>query len=214
MKGKLLLIVIFLLSNVTFAQSVGTYKAKKAETVKEKVVKPKKVKPEKIKPEKIKPEINAKRRGFFIMPEIGVEALAGDGGSFVGLVMDCIIGYEFNNYFAVGVGYGCSLEDGLVGGIVPVVLSGDLTNKSIFKTKKGKETTPYYSLKMHWYMKDEFCGFYKRAHNFYISPEFGIRINRSRIGVGLLFKDKNLGGYKTSGYKVGVSLKYSYNIGL
>lgn len=203
MKGKLLLIVIFLLSNVTFAQSVGTYKARKAETVRKK-----------IKTEKIKPEINAKRRGFFIMPEIGVEALAGDGGSFVGLVMDCIIGYEFNNYFAVGVGYGCSLEDGLVGGIVPVVLSGDLTNKSIFKTKKGKETTPYYSLKMHWYMKDEFCGFYKRAHNFYISPEFGIRINRSRIGVGLILKDKNMGVYKTTyGDKVGVSIKYSYNIG-
>lgn len=98
-------------------------------------------------------------------------------------------------------------------GIVPVVVRGDLTNKSILKTKKGKETVPYYSLKMHWYLKDEFHGFY-RGGNYYISPEFGIRINRSCIGVGLLFKDKNLGGYKASGYKVGVSLKYSYNIGL
>lgn len=199
MKGKLLLIVIFLLSNVTFAQSVGTYKARKAETVRKK-----------IKTEKIKPEINAKRRGFFIMPELGMELTEGPE-----LIIDCLMGYEFNNYFAVGVGCGYSIDcmhGSGASGIVPVVVRGDLTNKSILKTKKGKETVPYYSLKMHWYLKDEFHGFY-RGGNYYISPEFGIRINRSCIGVGLLFKDKNLGG-KTSGYKVGVSLKYSYNIGL
>lgn len=196
MKGKLLLIVIFLLSNVTFAQSVGTYKAKKAETVKEKVVKPKKV-------------ISAKRRGFFIMPELGMELTEGPE-----LIIDCLMGYEFNNYFAVGVGVGCnfSFVTG-VNGIVPVFVRGDLTNKSILKTKKGKETVPYYSLKMHWYSGDVLDDFYG-CGSYYISPEFGIRINRSCIGVGvgLLYRYYNdLGIYNTY---TGVSLKYSYNIGL
>ena len=183
MKVKILILLaaIFLLCNVSSAQGVGAYKAKKTEVVK-----------------KRKPV--SQREGFFIMPEIEV-------GSIVIVdryKINAIFGYEFNNHFALGIGTGFNsiyihkesiwLKTGDKLNNLPLYIN---IHGDVFKAK----TSLYYSLDMGfmlplkklYYSYD----FYDVGNNYVcyyeyyfkglmITPEIGVRINNCYLGVNCM----------------------------
>lgn len=88
MKVKLLtlLAALFLVCNVSFGQGVGTFKAKKKSTI-------------------VKKNLEPQRQGFYVMLEIsaGIDFFDGFSPSFN---IQAVVGYEFNNHFALGIGTG------------------------------------------------------------------------------------------------------------
>lgn len=172
MKVRLLtlLAIIFLLGNVSFAQGVGAYKAKRTELVKKKNLAP-------------------QRQGLFIMPEVGADFSVGWMDS--GLSLQALFGYEFNNHFALGIGTGVIGSSDLDYIISPLFLSihGDFSKH---------KTTAYYRLdigtmipikKEEWsisHYHDHYYGYdknYRYIKGFTLSPEVGIRANNCYIGI-------------------------------
>lgn len=194
MKVKILtlLAALFLVCNISSAQGVGTFKAKKKTAV-------------------VKKNIAPQRQGTFIMPKVGV------GLNFTGYYhemffnLQAVLGHEFNNHFALGIGAGlnnCITVDDTYGNIVYdrmliiciplyVNIHGDFSKH---------KTTAYYSLDLgvqmpirkaigleyyfHYYCDD---GDYVLCDNnkfiierffggFFISPEIGIRFNSCYLG--------------------------------
>lgn len=156
-----LLAIIFLLGNVSSAQGVGAYKAKKTEVVK-------------VKNNNLAPQ----RQGTFIMPKVGVgyDVLE---ECFV-FNLQAVFGYEFNNHFAIGVGTGFNnyIVDDLVAS-VPLHLNihGDFTKH---------KTTAYYSLDfgVHIPIITDGGRYYIKA--LFVSPEIGIRFNNCYLGANLV----------------------------
>lgn len=181
MKLKILtlLAVIFLLGNVSSAQGVGAYKAKKTEVVKKRNPVP-------------------QREGLFIMPEIEIGSL--EIFEDFHYKINAIFGYEFNNHFSLGVGAGFNstnisnyqkekIND------LPLYMNihGDM-----FKAK----TSLYYSLDLgvaipmkkagillnYYYddYRDHYC--YEELYHkgLMISPEIGVRTNNCYFGINCL----------------------------
>lgn len=192
MKVKILtlLAIIFLLGNVSSAQGVGAYKAKKTEVVKKRNPVP-------------------QREGFFIMPEIEI-------GSYLEFDIDdfhykinAIFGYEFNNHFSLGVGAGFNSTNirhykkelmsylPLKMNYLPLYMNihGDM-----FKAK----TSLYYSLDLgvaipmkkngillnYYYYDDDYRDYYCYEELYHkglmISPEIGVRTNNCYFGINCL----------------------------
>ncbi len=205
-----LLATIFLLTNVTFGQSVGEYRVRKAEIITKKIEKPKVIR-----------ENNPDRRGFFIMPEIevgGIVAHGLDGG--YQYKINAIFGYEFNNHFALGVGTGFNSsrrfvldEDQMNNLPFYINIHGD-----IFKAK----TSLYYSLDLGFMLP------LKKAYDFYyndtiecyyrglmISPEIGVRTNNCYFGINCLIANYENTWYYEDKYKDFIfGIKFGYKIPL
>lgn len=198
-----LLTGLFLFSNLTFAQSVGEYRVRKTETVTKKIEKEKK--------HKVLRENNPERRGFYVMPEVGifgVSLLSGSGELAFGLQGVC--GYDINNHLALGIGTGLKTvgDEGL---FLPLYVNfrGDITKKQI-----AKVLTPYYSINFGY----NICGkehYYSYIDGLLFTQELGIRINNFHIGTAFMITERH---YKSSiyfSYVTGVlSLKLGYKIPL
>ncbi len=205
MKVKILILLaaIFLLCNVSSAQGVGAYKAKKTEVVKKRKPVP-------------------QREGFFIMPEIevgGIVVHGLDGG--YQYKINAIFGYEFNNHFALGVGTGFNSsrrfdldEDQMNNLPFYINIHGD-----IFKAK----TSLYYSLDLGFMLP------LKKAYDFYyydtiecyyrglmISPEIGVRTNNCYFGINCLIANtyENTWYYEDKYKEFIFSIKFGYKIPL
>lgn len=195
MKIKLLtlLVAIFLLGNVSSAQGVGTFKAKKKSTV------------------VVKKNLAPQRQGAFIMPKVGAGIKSDENGFTFNL--QAVIGHEFNNHFALGVGTGFNnyildnhyyyyynfyhnhieFKNRMLTISIPLYINihGDFSKH---------KTTAYYSLDLgvqmpirraigesvsHYYDDDydtteKVMMFYR---GFFISPEIGIKFNSCYLGV-------------------------------
>lgn len=172
-----LLTGLFLFSNLTFAQSVGEYRVRKTETVTKKIEKEKKP--------KVVRENNPERRGFYVMPEVGifgVSPLSASGKLAFGLQGVC--GYDINNHLALGIGTG--LKTVVYKGLfLPLYVNfrGDITKKQI-----AKVLTPYYSINFGY----NIC--VKEHDSRYIDGllftlELGIRINNFHIGTEFMITE-------------------------
>lgn len=149
-----LLSTIFLLTNVTFGQSVGEYRARNTETITKKIEKPKK-------PKAIR-ENNPERRGYYAKIDVNVAyPLPALQGTF---------GYEFNNHFAFGAGLGFSIPAYYSFGTQFLLdFSGDITNHSVIKN-----FTLCYSVEPMIIIYDNF-----EEATFYVLPKIGLRSNNS-----------------------------------
>lgn len=205
MKLKILtlLAVIFLLGNVSSAQGVGAYKAKKTEVVKKRKPVP-------------------QREGFFIMPEIEVGGIVDHGldGGYQ-YKINAIFGYEFNNHFALGVGTGFNSsrrfdldEDKMNNLPFYINIHGD-----IFKAK----TSLYYSLDLGFMLplKKAYDFYYKDTIECYyrglmISPEIGVRTNNCYFGINCLIANtyENTWYYEDKYKEFIFSIKFGYKIPL
>ena len=177
MKTRLLalLATIFLLTNVTFGQSVGEYRVRKAETITKKIEKPKKP--------KVIRENNPERRGCFVIPEVGLIGFDYEHSGYVCNAQG-VFGYECNNHFAFGVGMGLNIT-GYSNFPVYINLRGDITKKPIIKN-----ITPYYSVDFGYiYPITEYHKFNYSRYNdgIFFAPEIGVRINNFYIGADFLF---------------------------
>lgn len=182
MKVKILtlLAIIFLLGNVSSAQGVGAYKAKKTEVVKKRNPVP-------------------QRGRFFIMPEIEIEFLGFDFDNF-DYKINAIFGYEFNNHFSLGVGAGFNSTTWKFRDNHNLVIRkmNDLPlymniHGDMFKAK----TSLYYSLdlgvavpmKKVKYLSP-YSGYYLYIEEYHkglmISPEIGVRTNNCYFGINCL----------------------------
>ena len=172
MRIKLLTIlsIIFFLNNITLAQSVGEYRVRKTETVTKKIEKQKKPKVER--------EKNPEREGFFVMPEVEISP-----SNYEIININGIIGYEFNNHIALGVGMG--LATSFYSWNIPLFtnIHGDITKKEIFN-----KITPYYSIDFGYNMNivDGYRDNYTKG--VLLAPEIGIRIkDHCYIGIISMF---------------------------
>lgn len=181
MKVKILtlLAILFLLGNVSSAQGVGAYKAKKTEVVKKRNPVP-------------------QRGRFFIMPEIEI-------GSYLEFDIDdfhykinAIFGYEFNNHFSLGVGAGFNSTTWEIrdNHNLEIRKMNDLPlymniHGDMFKAK----TSLYYSLdlgvaipmkKVKYLLSSP--GLYTEVYHkgLMISPEIGVRTNNCYFGINCL----------------------------
>lgn len=171
MRIKLLTIlsIIFFLNNITFAQSVGEYRARKTETVTKKI-------------EKQKKPNNPEREGFYVMPEVGIFGVDFQFGAYY-LNFQSTFGYEFNNHLALGVGLGYYFSTkSRYYTYVPLYINlyGDITKKPI-----AKNITPYYSLDF-GYNSSVRSYHTKYNEGLLITPELGIRINNFHIGTAFM----------------------------
>ena len=132
-------------------------------------------------------ESNPQRKGFFVIPEVGIGV-----GTCVGLLgLQGVWGYEFNNHFAFGIG------TGIVGDFVNylniplyVSLRGDITKKQI-----ANGGIPYYSLDFGYNIKlTTFNAYWEKFYNkgILFSPEIGIRNNKLYIGTELMITPYHL----------------------
>ena len=178
MKIKLLTLLasIFLLTNISLGQSVGEYRVRKIETITKKIEKPKKP--------KVIREDNPKREGFFVIPEVG--GFIFENCRFLresyGLNANGILGYEFNNHFAAGIGIGITYHLNL-----PLYISirGDITKKPI-----ATSITPYYGVDFGYNIK---LTSYDMCYNkgILFSPEIGIRTNKIYIGAEFMITKRH-----------------------
>ena len=211
MKVKLLtlLAVISLLGNVSSAQGVGAYKAKKTEVVK-------------VKNKNLVPQ----RQGFFIMPEIEVGGISRNGldGGYQ-YKINAIFGYEFNNHFSLGVGTG--FNNGARKTFIMISMKKDwvgtgfnngarktlfyhygtfmakMSNLPLYINIHGDifkaKTSLYYSLdlgfmlplKKAYYNDNDNINIDSNYYECYykgiiISPELGVRINNCYLGINCL----------------------------
>ena len=157
-----LLTAIFLLSNVSWGQEVGEYRARKIETITKKIEKPKKP--------KVIRENNPQREGFFVIPEVGFLGVDYYGYT---LSLQGIFGYEFNNHLAFGVGTGLNFSN--IEHYIPLYISlrGDITKKQI---------APYYSIDFGYNVSLDNSYYNYHIQGVLFSPEFGIRTNKFYIG--------------------------------
>ena len=170
MKVKLLtlLAAIFLLTNVTFGQSVGEYRVRKTETITKKIEKP-----------KVIIENNPERKGFFVIPEVGI-GIDFDYVEFSPTIHG-VFGYEFNNHFALGIGTGLNAYRGGYYVHIPIYLNirGDLTRQPIIR-----DITPYYSIDLGWSIAIDY-----QATGMTHAAEIGIRHNNAYLGINLNYAD-------------------------
>ena len=178
-----LLTAIFLLSNVSWGQEVGEYRARKIETITKKIEKPKKP--------KVVREINPQREGFFVIPEVGVGVGISDSSRF-SLCLHGTFGYEFNNHLAFGVGTGFNFINNEGGIPLYANLHGDIT-------KKIYGITPYYSFDIGYIFFPD----YWKYEGLLLSPELGIKTNKLYIGCKLSSIDPSIVCiYLKLGYKI------------
>ncbi len=204
MKIKLLtlLAVVFLLSNISLAQGIRSYTSTKTVTTKRKLT-------EKEIGDRKQQMIATKRHGIFLTPELNM----GISGLNFNFDVGCVFGYEFNNYFALGIGFGykmAQINESYISDYVHYANSGssyyrDADNKSttgciplfinihgdLIKTK----VSPY------WRVDFGYCLPIKKAianahywgdadyryqyYGLYISPELGVRAGMCYIGWSL-----------------------------
>lgn len=201
-----LLTGLFLFSNLTFAQSVGEYRVRKTETVTRKIEKPKKP--------KVVRENNPERRGFYVMPEVGIgyDCLFNNPS----LNINGVAGYEFNNHIALGAGIGLAYVDGTINLPIFVNVRGDITNKEI-----ANGITPYYSIDFGYSVCTLKDGGYEYNEGMIFTPEFGIKIrNKYYLGIDFLFTTYHNRSrfydyyyYYEEGNMI-ISLKFGYKIPL
>lgn len=186
MKLKILtlLAVIFLLGNVSSAQGVGAYKAKKTEVVKKRNPVP-------------------QREGLFIMPEIEIGSL--EIFEDFHYKINAIFGYEFNNHFSLGVGAGfnstnisnyqkekmndlplyMNIHGDMFKAKTSLYYSLDL-GVAIPMKKAGKLLNYYY----YDYYNDDYRDYYRYEELYHkglmISPEIGVRTNNCYFGINCL----------------------------
>lgn len=189
MKVKLLtlLAVISLLGNVSSAQGVGAYKAKKTEVVK-------------VKNKNLVPQ----RQGFFIMPEIEVGGISRNGldGGYQ-YKINAIFGYEFNNHFSLGVGTGFNNGARKTLFYHYGTFMAKMSNLPLYINIHGDifkaKTSLYYSLdlgfmlplKKAYYNDNDNINIDSNYYECYykgiiISPELGVRINNCYLGINCL----------------------------
>lgn len=219
MKIKLLtlLVAIFLLGNVSSAQGVGTFKAKKKSTV-------------------VKKNLAPQRQGTFIMPKVGAGYNFGVGSFAFNL--QAVFGYEFNNHFAIGVGTGfnnISFDFGNMQRTLSVSIPLYLNIHGDFSKHK---TTAYYSLDLGVQMpirralENEYYYDYDYHDNpltneyfckgFFVSPEIGIRFNSCYLGLNFtyarrheyVYKNNNRSHIHYTNNLQTLSLKFGYKIPL
>lgn len=173
MKVRLLtlLAIISLLTNVSLAQSVGEYRARNTETITKKIEKPKVIR-----------ENNPERRGYFVIPEVGLIGVDCQNSPCYVFNAQGVFGYECNNHFALGVGMGLNITDYLN---IPIYINlrGDITKKPIIKN-----ITPYYSVDFGYNFPITEYRHYNRRYNkgILFAPEIGVRINNFYIGADFL----------------------------
>lgn len=235
MKVKLLtlLAAIFMLGNVSSAQGVGTFKAKKKSTI-------------------VKKNLAPQRQGTFIMPKLGVGINV--DAELSTLNLQAVLGYEFNNHFAIGVGigfdnyyyfhntgyrgtnmyiydlnlnlnynYGYVYEKRRLTSSIPLYINihGDFSRH---------RTTAYYSLDLGvhmpiikalgstWGYKGIPLKYYCKG--FFVSPEIGIKFNNCYLGANFTYTkvheifdvDFDIDSYID--YTSFLSLKFGYKIPL
>ncbi len=205
-----LLTGLFLFSNLTFAQSVGEYRVRKTETVTRKIEKEKKP--------KVVRENNPERRGFYVMPEVGIF-----GGSLysgkLAFGLQGVCGYDINNHLALGIGTGLKtvVNEGL---FLPLYVNfrGDITKKQI-----AKVLTPYYSINFGYNIcvKEHVSNYHREyIDGLLFTPELGIRINNFHIGTAFMITECHrkykypFFGYGYSSVIGVLSLKLGYKIPL
>lgn len=187
-----LFIAIFILANVSFAQSVGSYKARKTETITKKQLAP-------------------QQQGFFIMPEVAV----GKNFDFhyaLSYDINGVFGYVFNNHFAlgIGIGYNSYTKRGRKATCIPFYLNlhGDFSKNKV---------SPYYSLDLGF--RETIKNVRRWNHSYdnkgpIISPELGLRFNNCYIGANLIIGNRKHiyygGSERTKEYIV--NLKFGYKI--
>lgn len=205
-----LLTGLFLFSNLTFAQSVGEYRVRKTETVTKKIEKEKKP--------KVVRENNPERRGFYVMPEVGIFGVDFQFGAYY-LNFQGTFGYEFNNHLALGVGLGYYfLNISRYYTYVPLYINlyGDITKKPI-----AKNIIPYYSLDFGYNLcvrSYERYSTTKYNEGLLFTPELGIRINNFHIGTAAMITEYHKKSYSMiyaySYVNLVLSLKLGYKIPL
>ena len=237
MKVKILILLaaIFLLGNVSSAQGVGAYKAKKTEVVKK------------------RNNINPERRGYYVMPEV-ILGVVSDRGPM--LNVNATLGYEFNNHFAlaVGTGFNNTYDDNMgyshldkkeMNIEIPLYINinGDFSRRPLLD-----EITPYYDIDLGFVIPIRKSSIIKNVYNWredyyyyyfneyynkglMFSPEFGIRVKQCYIGVkymltkqyhdlsngGAVVNDEYVGGnlsFCGESYVSSLSLKFGYKIPL
>lgn len=221
MKVKILtlLAALFLVCNISSAQGVGTFKAKKKTAV-------------------VKKNIAPQRQGVFIMPKVGV-GISVDADLFT-LNLQAVFGYEFNNHFAIGVGTGFDnyyyFDYGGFRGLYGYVYDKRKLTSSIplYINIHGDfskhRTTAYYNLDLgvhmpiikalgRTYSKIPLKYYYK---GFFVSPEIGIRFNNCYLGANFTYTkvhelfdvDSDIYSYYIIDYTSFLSLKFGYKIPL
>lgn len=233
MKVKLLtlLAALFLVCNISSAQGVGTFKAKKKTAV-------------------VKKNIAPQRQGTFIMPKVGAGYNFGVGGFAFNL--QAVFGYEYNNHFALGVGTGfnnISFNFSYMQRTLSVSIPLYLNIHGDFSKHK---TTAYYSLDLGVQMpirralenEHYYWGYYYDSYDddyyydygyhdnpltneyfckgFFVSPEIGIRFNSCYLGLNFTYARRHEYVYKydnrshihyTNNLQT-LSLKFGYKIPL
>ena len=202
-----LLAAIFLLSNISWGQ-VGEYRVRKIETITKKIEKPKKP--------KVIREDNPKREGFFVITEVGFGAdnWGGANQSFV-LNANGILGYEFNNHFAAGIGIGLNITNYLN---LPLYISirGNITKRPI-----TTNITPYYGVDFGYNIGlIAYALSYDQAKHYnqgiLFSPEIGIRTNKIYIGTECMITNHHTNHYTWDNDNIAlvISIKLGYKIPL
>lgn len=187
-----LFIAIFILANVSFAQSVGSYKARKTETITKKQLAP-------------------QQQGFFIMPEV---AAGRNFDSDLSYDINGVFGYVFNNHFALGIGIGynsCTII-GRKATCIPFYLNlhGDFSKNKV---------SPYYSLDLGFRETIKSVSISNDSYDIkgpIISPELGLRFNNCYIGANLIIGNRRHlyyydGFYRTQKDYI-INLKFGYKI--
>ncbi len=226
-----LLATIFLLTNVTFGQSVGEYRVRKAEIITKKIEKPKKP--------KVIRENNPERKGYYVIPE-AILGVAFERGPM--LNVNATLGYDFNNHFALAVGIGlnntfdtdaikdtANFYDKDIKIPLYININGDFSRRPILGV-----ITPYYDIDLGfvipvrngprvWWL-DESHEYDSKGLMF--SPEFGVRVNQCYIGIKYMLtkyhRDTFIRGwlvdnhlsYFIESYRHSLSLKFGYKIPL
>ena len=208
-----------MLGNVSSAQGVGTFKAKKKSTI-------------------VKKNLAPQRQGTFIMPKLGVGINV--DAELSTLNLQAVFGYEFNNHFAIGVGtgfdnyyyfdnvgyrglYGYVYDKRKLTSSIPLYINihGDFSRH---------RTTAYYSLDLGvhmpiikalgstWGYKGIPLKYYCKG--FFVSPEIGIKFNNCYLGANFTYTkvreifdvDFDIDSYID--YTSFLSLKFGYKIPL
>lgn len=226
MKVRLLtlLAIIFLLGNVSSAQGVGAYKAKKTEVVK-------------VKNNNLAPQ----RQGFYVMPEVGVGMArlnrSNSEGSYRTTLFSfvCILGYEFNNQLNLSFESGININVSYAKSI-PIIfnIGGDLSKRTMIH---NTDIIPYYNIGIGYlhniqkiiggkrsYHGEGGCGnhnnsavlsvgwdhyYYYYDNGFLISPEIGLRFNNCYLGIKCLISRRHEDS-ETYHYHDSIFYEYTY----
>lgn len=148
---------------------------------------------------------NPKRKGFYVMPEVGVGITTGENFTWK---MQGIFGYYFNNHLSVGIGTGLSSLELYDNINIPlfVNVSGDMTKKAI---------TPYYDIDCGYSLCLNTDTYFQEG--IIISAGFGLRIIKCYIGCEFLITEShyydyhNENNYEDYG-ECNISLKFGYKI--